>query len=135
MAVSHSSHPPPRHVRRRASLPAAVFLLLWLCLLACSTAQQQDEQQPDDLEAALTDIDAAAITDQQSALELEENTLLKPQTEWRSHISSDAAHAFSAAVAAQLSIQEVQLQRSRLPRAFTILPPALLLTPLKGIAF
>ena len=131
MALCHTILQPPRNVRRRASLPLTLILLLYLCLQTCVSVElPRDEQQRDDPESALSDLDSTAYTDNLAAIELEENTVLKPQTEWRSDISDEAAHAFSAAVAAQRVIKEVLLLCSS--SSFHCTPS---LTSLPGISF
>lgn len=131
MTLWHTIPQPPRNVRRRASLPLTLILLLYLCLQTCVSVElPRDEHQRDDPESALSDLHSTAFTDNLAAIELEENTLLKPQTEWRSDISGEAAHAFSAAVAAQRAIKEVPLLCLSLSFDLT-----LSLTSLPGISF
>ncbi len=122
MTVSRTCHVPPRNVRRRASLlPTFLFFLLSLCLHACVA----DEQHQEDAEAALSDIDSFALTDNQSPLELAEFTMLKSQTEWRSDVSNEANDIFLAAVAAQIGIKEVTLLDQIFPVVLLFLAPSL----------
>ena len=108
MAYSQSCRPPSLHARRKAAL--TIFLLAFFYIQTSVAAElNQDGQQHEELETALSDIDSAVPVDKLSAIELEENTWFQPQTEWRSEISTDAANAFAAAVAAQRAIKEVIL--------------------------
>ena len=108
MAYSHSCRPPSLHARRKAAL--TIFLLAFFYIQTSVAAElNQDGQQHEEMETALSDIDSAVPVGKLSAIELEENTWFQPQTEWRSEISTDAANAFAAAVAAQRAIKEVIL--------------------------
>ena len=108
---------PPRNVLLLTLPPLILVMLLAFSLQAVSAQELQDEQQPDDLETSLlSDIDIAAAAGSISSFESEEGSLFIPQTEWRFPISSEAADALAAAVAAQRDIKEVPFAAHACPQ-------------------